>query len=243
MTSRRPTLCRRAGSPSSLPAPSPAPPNLSFHVCSTLARQAALVHYSSSSPPKSSSPPSLAALSRLLRRSPTMPKIKTSRTKPPPEGFEEVCSLAAAVAAAPLLTLPCPSLRPPRFAVTSHQIETILEDYNRKMRDGKLLWISYTTAEGERATRADLRTTPNNSRGRIPRGQAQDGNSLAHHAYRTHPLEVRLGAQGEGVSSSLRSAHRLSRARRYIYDLYYKREAISRELYDWLLKEEYADAK
>lgn len=30
---------------------------------------------------------------------------------------------------------------------------------------------------------------------------------------------------------------------RYIYDLYYKREAISRELYDWLLREEYADAK
>jgi bud site selection protein 31 len=37
---------------------------------------------------------------------------------------------------------------------------------------------------------------------------------------------------------------RISHARsRYIYDLYYKREAISRELYDWLLKEKYADAK
>lgn len=30
---------------------------------------------------------------------------------------------------------------------------------------------------------------------------------------------------------------------RYIYDLYYKREAISQDLYDWLIKEEYADAK
>lgn len=30
---------------------------------------------------------------------------------------------------------------------------------------------------------------------------------------------------------------------RYIYDLYYKREAISKELYEWLLKQEYADAK
>ena len=30
---------------------------------------------------------------------------------------------------------------------------------------------------------------------------------------------------------------------RYIYDMYYKREAISKELYDWLLKQEYADAK
>lgn len=37
---------------------------------------------------------------------------------------------------------------------------------------------------------------------------------------------------------------RISHARtRYIYDLFYKREAITRELYDWLLKENYADAK
>lgn len=37
---------------------------------------------------------------------------------------------------------------------------------------------------------------------------------------------------------------RISHTRtRFIYDLYHKREAISRELYDWLLKEKYADAK
>lgn len=37
---------------------------------------------------------------------------------------------------------------------------------------------------------------------------------------------------------------RLSHARsRYIYDLYYKRELITRELYDWLIKQGYADAK
>ncbi|GAB0131945.1 hypothetical protein EsDP_00000397 [Epichloe bromicola] len=29
---------------------------------------------------------------------------------------------------------------------------------------------------------------------------------------------------------------------RYIYDLYYKKEAISKQLYDWLLKNGYADA-
>jgi len=29
---------------------------------------------------------------------------------------------------------------------------------------------------------------------------------------------------------------------RYIYDLYYEKEAISRQLYDWLLKNGYADA-
>jgi bud site selection protein 31 len=37
---------------------------------------------------------------------------------------------------------------------------------------------------------------------------------------------------------------RLSHARsRYIYDLYYKRELITRELYDWLINQGYADAK
>jgi bud site selection protein 31 len=29
---------------------------------------------------------------------------------------------------------------------------------------------------------------------------------------------------------------------RYIYDLYYEKEAISKTLYDWLLKNKYADA-
>ena len=29
---------------------------------------------------------------------------------------------------------------------------------------------------------------------------------------------------------------------RYIYDLYYEKEAISKQLYDWLLKNQYADA-
>lgn len=29
---------------------------------------------------------------------------------------------------------------------------------------------------------------------------------------------------------------------RYIYDLYYEKEAISKKLYDWLLKNGYADA-
>ena len=37
----------------------------------------------------------------------------------------------------------------------------------------------------------------------------------------------------------MRIAHTRSR---YIYDLYYKREAISKELYDWLLDQGYADA-
>jgi bud site selection protein 31 len=33
-----------------------------------------------------------------------------------------------------------------------------------------------------------------------------------------------------------------SQGSRYIYDLYYVKEAISKQLYDWLLKNNYADA-
>ncbi|PWN50056.1 G10 protein [Violaceomyces palustris] len=87
-----------------------------------------------------------------------MPKVRTSRTKQPPEGFEE--------------------------------IEEVLDEYARKMRD----------AENE-----------------------------------TH--------EGKRKQESLWPIMRISHTRsRYIYDLYYKREAISRELYDWLLKQGYADA-
>ncbi|PWN33909.1 G10 protein [Meira miltonrushii] len=87
-----------------------------------------------------------------------MPKVRTSRTKPPPEGFEE--------------------------------IEGILEDYARTMRDAE-----NESTEGKRAK--------------------------------------------ETLWPIMRISHTRSR---YIYDLYYKREAISRELYDWLLKQGYADA-
>lgn len=87
-----------------------------------------------------------------------MPRIRTSRTRAPPAGFED--------------------------------IEPILEEYETKMRD----------AENE----------------------SQEGKRKA-----------------EGVWGILRVTHLRSR---YIYDLYYKREAISRELYDWLLEQGYADA-
>lgn len=50
--------------------------------------------------------------------------------------------------------------------------------------------------------------------------------------------------EGKRKTESLWPIMRISHTRsRYIYELYYKREAISRELYDWLLKEGYADAK
>ena len=104
-----------------------------------------------------------------------MPKIRTTRTKKPPEGFEEIETLCCSffTLAAILMT------------------GKILDDYAKKMRD----------AENE-----------------------------------SH--------EGKRKSESLWPIMRISHARsRYVYELYYKRDAISKELYDWLLKEGYADSK
>lgn len=87
-----------------------------------------------------------------------MPRIKTSRTKRPPDGFQD--------------------------------IEPILEDFAQKMKD----------AENE-----------------------------------PHETKSKMSA----LAPIFQIHHQRSR---YIYDLYYKRETISKELYDWLLKQSYADA-
>ena len=50
--------------------------------------------------------------------------------------------------------------------------------------------------------------------------------------------------EGKRRSESTWPIMRISHTRsRWIYELYYKREAISRELYDWLCDEKYADIK
>lgn len=110
-----------------------------------------------------------------------MPKIRTNRTKPPPEGFEE--------------------------------IEGILDDYARKMRDGTSS-VFPVTFSNRRLTRACFNVAESESH------------------------------EGKRKTESLWPIMRITHTRtRYIYDLYYKREAISKELYDWLCKQEYADAK
>ncbi|KAJ3828657.1 G10 protein-domain-containing protein [Lentinula raphanica] len=49
--------------------------------------------------------------------------------------------------------------------------------------------------------------------------------------------------EGKRKAESLWPIMQISHARsRYVYELYYKREAISKPLYDWLLKEGFADA-
>jgi bud site selection protein 31 len=107
-----------------------------------------------------------------------MPKIKTTRTKQPPEGYEDIEEARSLL------------LRQRDADMFSLTVQ-ILEDYAKKMRD----------AENE-----------------------------------SH--------EGKRKSESLWPIMRISHTRsRYIYELYYKREAISRELYDWLLKQGYADGK
>ena len=108
-----------------------------------------------------------------------MPKIRTTRTKRPPEGFEDIESVRTRF-------LPC--FRMLSSCCTPPQI---LDDYAKKMRDAE-----NESHEGKRKT--------------------------------------------ESLWPIMRISHTRSR---YIYELYYKREAISKELYDWLLKEGYADAK
>ena len=51
------------------------------------------------------------------------------------------------------------------------------------------------------------------------------------------PLSRALFARSTLTKSSF-----LLTGSRYIYDLYYEKEAISKQLYDWLLKNNYADA-
>ena len=108
-----------------------------------------------------------------------MPKIRTSRTKKPPEGFEEIEQVCGVCCA-----------QQPRFSNYAW-LGQILDDYARKMRDAE-----NDSHEGKRKT--------------------------------------------ESLWPIMRISHTRSR---YIYELYYKRDAISKELYNWLLKENYADAK
>lgn len=50
--------------------------------------------------------------------------------------------------------------------------------------------------------------------------------------------------EGKRKTESLWPIMRLNHQQsRYVYELYYVRKAISKELYEWLLKQGYADAK
>lgn len=55
-------------------------------------------------------------------------------------------------------------------------------------------------------------------------------------------LVVFLLSRALFTRSTLTKCSFLLAGSRYIYDLYYEKEAISKQLYDWLLKNNYADA-
>ena len=103
-----------------------------------------------------------------------MPKIRTSRTKAPPDGFDE--------------------------------IEPTLLEFSQRLKDGtqRPYYIRTTL------TMLVVKTTQND-----------------------------IKKKNEALWPVFQINHQRSR---YIYDLYYKREAISTELYQWLLKQNYADA-
>lgn len=120
-----------------------------------------------------------------------MPKIKTSRTKQPPEGYEEIESVRHPVPPRSSPSRGTDVHQPSCSLLTNARPRQVLDDYAKKMRD----------AENE-----------------------------------SH--------EGKRKTESLWPIMRITHARsRYIYELYYKRDAISKELYDWLLKQGYADAK
>ncbi|CEP17117.1 hypothetical protein [Parasitella parasitica] len=106
-----------------------------------------------------------------------MPKIRTTRTKRAPEGFDE--------------------------------IEPTLEDFARKMKEG--LANSYELVS----------VLTKNFPFHLVENESHEGKRIV-----------------ESTWPVFRIHHQRSR---YVYDLFYKRKLISRELYDYLLKNKYAD--
>ncbi|KAG0013272.1 Component of the SF3b subcomplex of the U2 snRNP [Entomortierella chlamydospora] len=105
-----------------------------------------------------------------------MPKIKSSRTKRAPEGFDE--------------------------------IEPTLREFQQKMKDGKLINLS-TFLSGLLIACIQSENDPHEGKRKI-----------------------------EALWPIFRLHHQRSR---YVYELFYKRKAISKELYEYLLKQGYAD--
>lgn len=81
-----------------------------------------------------------------------------------------------------------------------------------------------------------------NNRKPPPAGFADIEDTLLEYANKMRDAE-NASHDGKKKHEVLWPIFQISHARsRYIYDLYYEREAISKPLYDWLLKNGYADA-
>lgn len=112
-----------------------------------------------------------------------MPKIRTTRTKRPPEGFDE--------------------------------IEPTLEEFAKKMKEGKFLLSKHEDRHNSNEP-LDLIIFIT-----LVENETHEGKRIVE---TTWPV--------------FRIHHQRSR---YIYDLYYKRKLISRDLYNYLIKNKYAD--
>ncbi|KAK9464827.1 G10 protein [Lipomyces arxii] len=77
---------------------------------------------------------------------------------------------------------------------------------------------------------------------RAPEGFSEIEDTLLEFANRLKDIET-SSQEGKKRNQALWPVFAITHQRsRYIYDLYYTREAISSELYQWLLKQNYADA-
>ncbi|KAK9451782.1 G10 protein [Limtongia smithiae] len=75
-----------------------------------------------------------------------------------------------------------------------------------------------------------------------PTGFAEIEDTLLEFANRLKDVEL-ASSDGRRPNEALWPVFQITHQRsRYVYDLYYTREAISTELYQWLLKQGYADA-
>ena len=81
-----------------------------------------------------------------------------------------------------------------------------------------------------------------NSRKPPPAGFTDIEDTLLEYANKMRDAQ-NMSHEGKKKHETLWPIFQISHARsRYVYDLYYTREAISKQLYDWLLKNGYADA-
>lgn len=127
-----------------------------------------------------------------------MPKIRSSRTKRAPEGFDE--------------------------------IEPTLKEFQQKMKDGKFILSLCSWRRGcqERSSKAAPLPT-------LPR-------HISNRFFLSEILAENDPHEGKRKVEALWPVFRIHHQRsRYVYELFYKRKAISKELYEYLLKQGYAD--
>jgi len=126
-----------------------------------------------------------------------MPKIRSSRTKRAPEGFDE--------------------------------IEPTLKEFQQKMKDGKFIIFVFLRRGCQERSSKQLHCQPCLDK------YLTTFSSLNYLA-ENDPHEGKRKV--EALWPVFRIHHQRSR---YVYELFYKRKAISKELYEYLLKQGYAD--